>query len=102
MVTKVAAKGKEDRQKIAPGGRDGVREWDMVEDVDVLRGRLARRQRGHHGPAHARSLAWLFGLRWGAGIRRSDPGSRSALCARQRLRRQILPQAAGNGRHLAG
>ncbi len=79
---------KAERRRIArAAGADGrtVRAAAILEDLDVLRRRLARGQRADHGRAHARRLARLDGVRRRARLRGRDARSRPALRARERV-----------------
>ena len=82
-------------------------QW-LVQDLDLLRRRLARGQYRHHRPAHPCVLARLLGVRRRARLRGRDARSRPALRARERFRAKAVPQAArhqgdldgsGRGRH---
>src|SRR3954469_10247325 len=55
----------------------------MVQNLDLLRRRLARGQYRHLRPAYARGLAWLVRVRRCARLRGRNPGPRFALRARE-------------------
>ena len=83
-----------DKMAVIPNSRS-------FEDLDVLRGRLARGQCADHGRAHACRLARLHGVRRRARLRGGDARPRPALRARERLGHELLAEAAGVGRDLA-
>ena len=74
----------------------------LVQDLDVLRGRLARGKYPDHGRAHPRRLARLVGVRRRPRFRGRDARPRAALRAGQRLGQDDVSQAGCVGRRHGG
>src|SRR5262249_41698346 len=76
-------------------------EW-LVQNLDLLRGRLARGQCADHGAAHARGVACLLCVRRRTRLRGRCARRRSALRTHQRLSAQARTEGARFCRHLDG
>ena len=83
-------------------GRGNGAGTELVENLDLLRRRLARGQCADHGRARPRRLALLFRVRRRAHLRGRVARPRSALRARQRLGHHDASQADRHGRDMEG
>src|SRR4249920_3735795 len=93
------------------GGAGQARAWlvkemahagtKLVEDLDLLRRRMARRECPDHGRARSRRLALLLGIRRRPHLRRRVTRSRFTLRAGECLRRNHASQAGRLHRAMA-